>query len=68
MDDHAQEEDFDGLEGLRGEEVVVLVGDTGDGVRREGGGFGAFNRVREVLDDEGEGGIGFREGDAGVAA
>ena len=69
MDDHAEEEDVDVLQGFGREEVVVLEGKTG----RDCGGEGCWvwprgvDCVGEVLDDELQMGKGVGEGDAGVA-
>ncbi len=69
MQDHAEEVDGCGPDGLRGEEVVGLRGDAGadgGGLRGENGGA-VGDGVREVLDAESELGECGREGDGGAA-
>ena len=69
MQDHAEEVDGCGPDGLRGEEVVGLRGDAGaDGGGLRGEDAGAVgNCVWEVLDNESELGECGCEGDGGAA-
>lgn len=69
VQDHAEEVDGCGPDGLRGEEVVGLRGDVGadgGGLRGENGGA-VGDGVREVLDAESEVGECGREGNGGAA-
>ena len=69
MQDHAEEVDGCGPDGLRVEEVVRLgrdAGADGGGLRGEGGGA-VGDCVGEVLDDEPELRERGREGDGGAA-
>ena len=69
VQDHAEEVDGCGANGLRGEKVVSLgrdAGADGGGLRGEGG-DAVGNCVGEVLDDELELGERGREGDGGAA-
>ena len=68
VQDHAEEVDGCGPDGLRGEEVVGLGRDAGadrGGLRGEGG-DAVGDCVGEVLDDEPELGERGREGDGGA--